>query len=58
MKKYLSLLFLSFFSASLTFGQAIGTKAPDFTLNSLDNGQIILSDYIGKVVYLYFFGYN
>ena len=32
------------------------TKAPDFTLNSLDNGQVKLSDYSGKVVVLFFFG--
>lgn len=32
------------------------TKAPDFTLNSLDNGQVKLSDYTGKVVVLFFFG--
>lgn len=32
------------------------TKAPDFTLNSLDHGQVKLSDYSGKVVVLFFLG--
>lgn len=32
------------------------TKAPDFNLNSLDNGQVKLSNYSGKVVVLFFFG--
>jgi peroxiredoxin len=36
----------------------VGDPAPPFTHNSLDHGQISLSDYSGKVVYLYFFGYN
>lgn len=35
----------------------VGDEAPDFTLESLDNGTISLSDYKGKVVYLFFFGY-
>ena len=38
-------------------------KAPDFTLsstiaNNTNNGDISLSDYDGKVVYLFFLGYN
>lgn len=32
------------------------TKAPDFTLNSLDNGQVKLANYSGKVVVLFFLG--
>lgn len=58
MRKYISLLFFYLISISNTFGQAVGTEAPDFSLNSLENGQITLSDFRGKVVYLYFFGYN
>jgi hypothetical protein len=29
-----------------------------FTKTSLDHGSISLSDYEGRVVYLFFFGYN
>ncbi len=58
MRKYISLLFFYMISISNAFGQAVGTEAPDFSLNSLENGQITLSDFRGKVVYLYFFGYN
>ena len=38
--------------------QNVGDPAPPFTLNTLENGTISLSDFAGKVVYLYFFGYN
>ncbi len=37
---------------------ALGDMAPDFTHASLDHGQIKLSDYRGKVVYLFFLGHN
>jgi peroxiredoxin len=37
-------------------GNGTTTKAPDFTLNSLDNGQIKLSNYSDKVVVLFFLG--
>ena len=33
-------------------------SAPDFSLESLSNGTQTLSEYSGKVVYLYFLGYN
>ncbi|NUO82285.1 redoxin domain-containing protein [candidate division KSB1 bacterium] len=36
----------------------VGNIAPDFTHASLDHGQIKLSDYRGKVVYLFFLGHN
>jgi len=39
-------------------GQAVGTQAPDFTYPTLDHGTVSLSDYRGKVVYLFFFGWN
>ncbi|HAW78630.1 MAG TPA: hypothetical protein DF712_10570 [Balneola sp.] len=35
-----------------------GEPAPDFTLTSLSNEQITLSDLKGKVVYIFFFGSN
>ena len=50
-----SVLFLIPFSI---FAQAIGTQAPDFDLNSLEHGQIKLSDFSQKVVYLFFFKHN
>ena len=49
---FLSLLFLLSDSNAIN----IGDPAPDFTLESLDNGEISLSDYQGKIVYLYFLG--
>ena len=57
MKKFslFSILFLIPFSI---FAQAIGTQAPDFDLTSLEDGQIKLSDFKEKVVYLFFFGYS
>ena len=39
-------------------GQSVGTKAPDFTYTTLDHGTISLSDYSGRVVYLFFFGWG
>ena len=36
----------------------VGDPAPDFTHESLDHGQIKLSDYRGKVIYLFFMGHN
>ncbi len=43
---------------SKVFSQAVGTEAPEFTHNTLSHGTISLSDYRGKVVYLFFFGYD
>ncbi len=58
MSKSISLLFFCMISISNAFGQGVGTKAPEFSLSSLEHGQITLSDYTGKVVYLFFFGFN
>ena len=55
MKKSMLMLFLL---AAGLLGQGIGTKAPDFTYTTLDYGTISLSDYSGKVVYLFFFGWG
>lgn len=38
--------------------QGVGTQAPNFTHTTLDSGQISLSDYFGRVVYLFFFGWG
>ena len=35
-----------------------GEIAPDFTLEEVDGGQVSLSDFEGKVVFINFFGYN
>jgi len=55
-------LFLSFYTIFVLVFSAqaieVGEVAPDFTLESLDHGSQSLSDYEGKVVYLFFFGYS
>ncbi|GAB5410020.1 MAG: hypothetical protein BalsKO_23850 [Balneolaceae bacterium] len=38
------------------FDEAIGRTAPDFTYTSLSGEQFTLSDFQGKVVYLFFYG--
>lgn len=43
---------------SVLQAQNVGDTAPDFTHNTLDHGQITLSQYQGKVVFLFFFGHN
>lgn len=37
---------------------SVGSPAPNFTKATLDHGQITLTQYRGKVVYLFFAGYN
>ena len=46
--------------AAAAFAQTpgVGSPAPEFTHTSLEHGQIKLSDYRGKVVYLFFLGHN
>jgi len=57
MKTLFSILFLLLF-----MGQAeavdVGEIAPDFSLNSLEGSSVLLSDYAGKVVYIFWFGNN
>ena len=57
--KYLTIiiffLLISIFSID---AQDVGTQAPNFTHNTLDHGQISLSDYQGNIVYLFFFGWG
>ncbi len=55
MKKMLVMILI--LSGTL-FSQSVGTKAPDFTYATPDHGTISLSDYSGRVVYLFFFGWN
>ncbi|MEO9886183.1 MAG: redoxin family protein [Balneola sp.] len=58
--KHFLVLFLSIITFnSESFAQVNeGEKAPDFTLTSLQNEQIKLSELEGKVVYIFFFGAN
>jgi len=51
------LLFLTSINFAVS-AQGVGTQAPNFTHNTLDHGQLSLSDHIGKVVYLFFFGWG
>lgn len=53
-------LLILIFSGLVTLAQAagVGDKAPDFTLNALDGGSYTLSALQGKVVYIFWFGYN
>ncbi len=52
------LFFCTIFFVSSSFAQDIGTKAPGFSFQTLDHGRISLSDFRGKVVYLFFLGYD
>jgi alkyl hydroperoxide reductase subunit AhpC len=47
-----------YFTNGKSFAQGVGTQAPDFTHETLDHGQISLSDHVGKVLYLFFFGWG
>ena len=58
MKKLFSVLFMVLGFGSGLSAQSVGTAAPDFTHSTLSNGTVSLSDYRGKVVYLFFFGWN
>ena len=50
--------FIFLFSTAVVAQVNEGEQAPDFTLTSLSNEQITLSDFQGKVVYIFFFGAN
>ena len=45
--------------ASGAMGQpGVGDEAPPFSYSTVSSGTVSLADYAGKVVYLYFYGYN
>ena len=52
------IVFIVLCLASPALAINLGDPAPPFTHNSLDHGQVSLSDYSGKVIYLYFIGHN
>ena len=58
MKKILFIFFYLTIQNFNLFAQGIGTQAPNFTHETLDHGQISLTDYAGKIVYLFFFGWG
>ncbi len=58
MKDFVKLIFFLTILNLTINAQGVGTQAPNFTHNTLDHGQISLSDYQGKVVYLFFFGWG
>lgn len=51
-------IFLLFALCKFAAAQKVGTTAPDFTYTTLNHGTISLSDYRGKIVYLFFFGWD
>ncbi len=55
---YFFLCFSTIFLASSSFSQDVGSAAPDFSFQTLDHGRISLSDFRGKVIYLFFLGYD
>jgi len=60
MRKIVLIIIFSFtvFFINSAFGIEVGDTAPDFTISTLSNGQISLSQFNGKVVYLYFLGWG
>lgn len=51
------LIFLFLFTIPL-FAVNVGETAPDFTLTEYQGTSVSLSDFKGKVVYLFFLGYG
>jgi len=58
MHKLISYLFVILSITSVAFAADVGDPAPDFTLSKLGGGDFTLSDYKGKIIYIFWFGYN
>ena len=56
MKKNISLAITIVISAAFLLGQNVGDDAPEFSYQSLTGDTVKLSDYKGKVVFLFLFG--
>ncbi len=56
MKKLLGLAIAIAISAASLLGQSVGDDAPEFSYQSLTGDTVKLSDYKGKVVFLFLFG--
>ncbi|MEJ2053006.1 MAG: redoxin domain-containing protein [Calditrichaceae bacterium] len=57
MSKFIILLSILFLLPFAVFS-GVGDKAPDFTLDKLGGGEFTLSDYSGKVIFIFWFGYT
>ena len=57
-RKLLAILFVLTFAFSVLNAAGVGDSAPNFTLNKLGGGTITLSELKGKIVYIFWFGYN
>jgi peroxiredoxin len=57
MKNFIQTLLLLLVSITLSMAQ-VGTNAPNFELDKLGGGKGKLSDHSGKVIYIFWFGYN
>jgi hypothetical protein len=51
-------LFLMCIISGMVVSQEVGKTAPEFSHITTNNTTLNLSDYRGKVVYLFFFGWN
>ncbi len=58
MNKFAKMLLMFSMLSLPLFGQSVGNPAPDFTLNTIDGDTLSLSDFQGKVVFLFLFGYS
>jgi peroxiredoxin len=60
MKTILEKIFILIFAISpyMAMPQNTGETAPDFTLNQLEGGNFTLSDHHGKVIFIFWLGYN
>ena len=54
--KFISLAITIAISAACLLGQDVGDDAPEFSYQNLTGDTVKLSDYQGKVIFLYLFG--